>query len=63
MPLSFLYKRIIKMAKKTDKPQKKTQEKKLVKMEHPNGIQADVHPDMVDEYKIGGYKVVNNGHS
>jgi len=30
---------------------------KLVKMEREDGKTADVHPDMVDEYKKGGYRV------
>jgi len=28
---------------------------KLIKMTTPEGKSADVHPDMVDEYKAGGY--------
>lgn len=31
---------------------------KLVKMENEDGLKADVHPDMVDEYAKGGYKEV-----
>lgn len=31
----------------------------LVKMHNPDsGIAADVHPDMVDDYRKGGYQVV-----
>lgn len=41
------------MAKK-DKEQK--QDAKLVKMKTQDGKTADVHPDMVDEYKKGGYE-------
>lgn len=28
---------------------------KLVKMQREDGKTADVHPDMVDEYRKGGY--------
>lgn len=43
------------MTKKTTKTEEKTQNAKLVKMEKPCGKKADVHPDMVDDYKKGGY--------
>lgn len=56
-------------AKKTAKkpaakkaPAKKAAPKKdsnaLVKMIREDGKTADVHPSMVDEYKVGGYKEV-----
>lgn len=31
---------------------------KLVKMKHEDGRTADVHPDEVENYKSGGYRVV-----
>lgn len=34
----------------------------LVKMRRDDGLVADVHPDMVDDYfRNGGYVVVNDG--
>lgn len=31
---------------------------KLVPMVSPSGLEANVHPDMVEDYKIGGYTEV-----
>ena len=32
----------------------------LVRMQHPDsGVVADVHPDMVDDYRSGGYQIVS----
>lgn len=31
---------------------------KLVKMVNDDGKQADVHPEMVDDYKAGGFREV-----
>lgn len=31
----------------------------LVKMRRDDGHEADVHPEMVDDYKTGGYVVID----
>lgn len=38
-----------------DKPAKAA---KTVKMRRDDGLEADVHPEMVQEYALGGYKEV-----
>ena len=50
------------MAQSKTTSRKKTQSKttpvrsSLVRMVHPSGKTADVHPDMVDSYKRGNYR-------
>ena len=40
-------------AKKTETKEEKTD---LIKMVRDDGHEADVHPEMVEDYKAGGYK-------
>lgn len=47
---------------KTDAEQKQAQEprkEKTVQMKREDGKTADVHPDMVDHYRKGGYELVS----
>ena len=39
-----------------DKPAQTPKSPRLVKMRREDGKAADVHPDMVDDYKLGGYR-------
>ena len=43
--------------KAAKKPAKKKDS--LVKMVRDDGLKADVHPEMVEEYKRGGYKLAD----
>lgn len=41
-----------------EKPAKQDQEIVLVKMVNPEGKEADVHPDEVENYKAADFKVI-----
>lgn len=42
--------------KATEEPAPKAKKSSLVKMVHDDGRSADVHPQEVDNYRLGGYR-------